>query len=601
MSAAGSLGPGGEGVGLWLGAGVLAVALHAGIVGAGMAGLFGRAPDTAGEVQVEVLAVPASVAAAQAPPAEAAAAVTPAPLAATAPAAERLSASAETSAAGRVAAVEVAPAAAAERVAATETAASAPAAAAERLAPASDGAAATPAAPTETEVPAAAVERLAATGTEAAAPIAPAAERLAGSTPDAPAPVSAPDRVVALADAAAASVAPVAEAAAVPGRAAEALMALPSAGPEPVAAPIVAATPPRPDSVAALAPVSVGAERIAALPEAVPEPAAPVATPVASAATAVAPVVAAGAERVAALPEAPTAGPAPAAAPPARIAAVAPAPAGAERIAAVTPPPAAGPERLTPAASPPPRLAAAEPAPAAAEPPAQPPETGREREGVAAAPAAQTPEEANATYRSVLDFLAGYPAGPCFAALPSLSAEGRFQFETFARDAADLARFRLALERQTGALPNASMKPVTEAQCRALAFVQKSPAYPSFKLYFDLAERAIASGGVLEGTIGNTSSGFVSLLLIDDEGKVQDLTTFLRFSRGAAHFAIPMTLTAGPVETQQLLMAISTPAGLQSLRQMSGEPADKVFAAISLELVMKHQREDIALVAFSVR
>jgi hypothetical protein len=248
---------------------------------------------------------------------------------------------------------------------------------------------------------------------------------------------------------------------------------------------------------------------------------------------------------------------------------------------------------------------APDPAPAVtpvAAAPSLPPVSGAAQPGIAA-PGDRPPEAeaATQTYKTVLEVLAAYPAGPCFAALPSLSDTGSFQFETFARSADDLARFRTTLEVETGSLPNTTMKPISEAQCRTLAFVQDSPAYPAFQLYFDLANRSIASGEMLEGRIGNTSGGFISLLLIDDEGRVQNLGSFLKFTRGAALFRIPMTVQGAVVETQQLLLALSTPVSLQTVRDAAGQPAEAFFQDLGAELRAKGQKEDLALVAFSVR
>ncbi len=234
--------------------------------------------------------------------------------------------------------------------------------------------------------------------------------------------------------------------------------------------------------------------------------------------------------------------------------------------------------------------------------PVVPPTDGEETPGIASPNVpVQTAEEAQATYTDVLDVLRAYPVVDCFAALPSLSESNEFHLETFARSTDDLDQFRAALETETQTLPGTVMKPISAAQCDALPFITKSPQYPEFQLYFDLANRDIPSGSQLEGQIGNLTGGFMSLLLIDDDGIVQDLTSFLRFRPGVAEFSIPMTLQGSPVETRQLLMALSTTTRLQTLSGLSGQPADDVFSQLALEIALQGGGEDIALVAFSVR
>ncbi|SFR64922.1 hypothetical protein [Litoreibacter janthinus] len=253
------------------------------------------------------------------------------------------------------------------------------------------------------------------------------------------------------------------------------------------------------------------------------------------------------------------------------------------------------------------------PPPAIPQPPAPLPELAtslppppsdleEDQAGVASANAPeQTTEEAKETYDTVLDFLRSFDGGPCFAALPVLAEDGAFRFETFANSRADLGRFRQALEVETGTLPGTVMKPVSDAQCQALPFVTKAARYPEFQLYFDIATRDIPSGETLSGKLGNTSGGFVSLLLIDDEGVVQDLGSFLKFRPGYAGFDIPMTLKGSPVETQQLLMALSTRSRLKTLQTISGQPAADFFQRLAVEILLQGGGEDVALVAFSVR
>ncbi|RLJ36308.1 hypothetical protein BCF46_3776 [Litoreibacter meonggei] len=234
--------------------------------------------------------------------------------------------------------------------------------------------------------------------------------------------------------------------------------------------------------------------------------------------------------------------------------------------------------------------------------PPQPGTLTKEKSGVASASVPnESAEQAQDIYNSVLNFLRSFDGGPCFAALPVLAEDGAFRFETFANSRADLTRFRQAIEIETGTLPGTVMKPVSDAQCQALPFVTAAARYPEFQLYLDLVTRDIPSGELLSGKLGNTSGGFVSLLLIDDEGVVQDLGSFLKFRAGFAGFDIPMTLKGSPVETQQLLMALSTRARLKTLQSLSGQHAKDFFQRLAVEILLQGGGEDMALVAFSVR
>jgi hypothetical protein len=394
------------------------------------------------------------------------------------------------------------------------------------------------------------------------------------------------------------------------------------------------ASQPRAEAVAAVrpdAPATAPRQRVAARPEPVPQDA--LRAPVVAAPRVTAPAASAAPARVptlrAAAPkpvERETATAVRVPATPSRVTAVKPAP-EATPSPSEAPAPETAPVRTAPTPAAPPRVVAARPAPAASRParvsavpratvaatppaateevaalPSLPPVSGAARPGIAApTPEVVLPATPTETYETTLDVLASYAGGPCFAALPTLGDDGAFQLETFARSRSDLDKFRGALETRTGALPDTRMKPVSDAQCEALAYLQNSPAYPQYQIFFDLKAYTIPSGSVLEGKIGNTGGGFLSFLIIDDEGLVQDLGSFLRFTRGAALFRIPMTIKGSPVETQQLLMALSTPARLETVQAASGTPARQFFAALEAELRRKGVREDLAMVAFSVK
>ncbi|MGR3795334.1 hypothetical protein [Vannielia sp. SX4] len=262
------------------------------------------------------------------------------------------------------------------------------------------------------------------------------------------------------------------------------------------------------------------------------------------------------------------------------------------------------PERVAPVATPAPVTEEAPEEEAAAPPPERESELpGPGTTGGLAAPAPESDiSEADRTrYTAILDYLRTYDGGACFAALPALGEEtAQLTLDAFGPTSASLDGFRAGLEAETGEIPNTFLKPVSEAQCATLGFIREASAYPAFNLYFDMAERTIASGDYLEGRILNVSGQVVHFLLIDDEGTVQALDGFLQFTRQGASFSIPMNLTAGPVVTQQLLLAVGTPARLDVVKEQNGTEATAFFAALTKELEARGISPDLSMVAFSV-
>ncbi|MEM8851666.1 MAG: hypothetical protein AAGE03_16745, partial [Pseudomonadota bacterium] len=121
-------------------------------------------------------------------------------------------------------------------------------------------------------------------------------------------------------------------------------------------------------------------------------------------------------------------------------------------------------------------------------------------------------------------------------------------------------------------------------QCPALTFLRAQPRYPAFRLNLGLAQADIASGGTLVGRVEGGGAGYTSLLLVDDNGVVQDLRRFLRFTGGRAEFAIPMTRDGVARETSQLLIAIATPTRPATIADLAGRLATDVFPALAEEI-----------------
>ena len=207
-----------------------------------------------------------------------------------------------------------------------------------------------------------------------------------------------------------------------------------------------------------------------------------------------------------------------------------------------------------------------------------------------------------ARYAAILDYLKTYEGGGCFAALPALGEEtGQLTLDAFGETSKRLDGFKDGLDASAGIVPGTYMKPVSDAQCATLQFIKKVPRYPAFGVYFDLAEREITSGTILKGEIHNTGGLILHFLLVDDEGTVQSLDSFLKFSRIAAQFEIPMTFQGGPIVTQQLLLAIGSPVRLNTVKEMNGSPAVSFFDALETERANRSLDLDLSMVAFSVR
>ena len=160
----------------------------------------------------------------------------------------------------------------------------------------------------------------------------------------------------------------------------------------------------------------------------------------------------------------------------------------------------------------------------------------------------------------------------CLVALPRRDGAGLM--ETFARSALTPED---AAVRQTRTL-------VDPRQCPALGFIRNNRDYPATGIGLRLDTPEVASGGRLTGVLRGVAGRYVTLLLIDDNGVVQDLQRFLAFSGNLTRFDVPVTRAGPSRDTSQLLLAIATRQPPDAIRTRIGRLAQEVFLDLGGEL-----------------
>lgn len=212
-----------------------------------------------------------------------------------------------------------------------------------------------------------------------------------------------------------------------------------------------------------------------------------------------------------------------------------------------------------------------------------------------------------ARYGALVEYLRIYEPrnGDCFAALP-LVVSKRKELEIVAlgslpEDTAGLAK---SIEQATGISVSVSTHLVSNSQCEPLRLTSSLFDYPVFPVNFELERREIPNGGTLGGMITHVGSSQVHLLLIDDEGLVQDLSPFLVDRGSEKVFSIgPLRANRSQVSLKQLLLVLSTPNELPSLNVLSrgALEATNFFSLLSEDLVSTNQSGvGLAIEAFSV-
>lgn len=247
-----------------------------------------------------------------------------------------------------------------------------------------------------------------------------------------------------------------------------------------------------------------------------------------------------------------------------------------ERLAAITPNPQGAeqpaPLRLTPVNAPP-----------LTQPPAP-----------SAAPL--TPEEA--TLNDLVQRIRDRFGDPCLVALPQRQNGGDPLVIVVAAQDRVINTFTQAVLNDADTPIEHRSVLIDARQCPALNLARESTNYPSFRLSMNLRTPIVSNGGRLIGTINNVAGMYTSLLLIDDNGVVQDLRRFTSFVSGRAEFDVPVSRAGAARDTSQLLLAVATQTRPNTISQRAGRLAKDFFPALQDEL---GSGAIIALVPFEVR
>lgn len=135
-------------------------------------------------------------------------------------------------------------------------------------------------------------------------------------------------------------------------------------------------------------------------------------------------------------------------------------------------------------------------------------------------------------------------------------------------------------------------------QCPAVDFARANAAYPAFPLSIALQTANVPDPGTLSGQVRAAAGRHVTLLLVDDNGVVQDLRRFMRFAGPVAQFEVPVRRDGGARETAQMLVALATAAPPRSIALQDGQTAERMFASLTQEF---GPSVSMAVTAFALR
>ncbi|KIC47760.1 hypothetical protein RA29_19310 [Tateyamaria sp. ANG-S1] len=117
-------------------------------------------------------------------------------------------------------------------------------------------------------------------------------------------------------------------------------------------------------------------------------------------------------------------------------------------------------------------------------------------------------------------------------------------------------------------------------QCALLDALRQADSYPASRIGLALDSNTLSSGDSLTGRVIGAGGLFVTLLLVDDNGVVQDMAPFVTLDGTTPVFDAPIARSGPARATRQILVALGTTDAPLEIEQLLGRVAQDVFTAI---------------------
>jgi len=190
-------------------------------------------------------------------------------------------------------------------------------------------------------------------------------------------------------------------------------------------------------------------------------------------------------------------------------------------------------------------------------------------------------------------FLQQYDGGDCFLIMPVAIGASAAVVEGFGASTAPFEALDRAFRQSQGFEASIGIRLVTPPQCPAITFLSKVRGDASRAPRISLGSVKFRPADTITGSIENFANRVVELLMISEDGQVQNLSYYLQPGTDALSFSIEIKRSEESLGSSvpQLIMAVTTPRVLDSLRQPRPTPADQFF----LQVLNEAQRSNMTI------
>jgi serine/threonine protein kinase len=210
--------------------------------------------------------------------------------------------------------------------------------------------------------------------------------------------------------------------------------------------------------------------------------------------------------------------------------------------------------------------------------PARPQESAKQPETQAALPKTPSPTTTLPANRleSIRSYLDQYKGGDCFLIVPVAIGQRTAILEGFGSSPGPFDTFAQDFRGEQGFNASVGIRQIAQPQCPAIKFVNELHVDRARAPRINLDNVELKGGDMLSGSVENFSNRTIELLLITDDGQVQNLSSLLKPGTDSMSFTIGLQGNKADA-APQLLMAIASSRALESLRSSQPVAADIFF------------------------
>lgn len=131
--------------------------------------------------------------------------------------------------------------------------------------------------------------------------------------------------------------------------------------------------------------------------------------------------------------------------------------------------------------------------------------------------------------------------------------------------------------------PTLASEVIDLRQCATLDAIRQSESYPANRIGLSLESTTLESGDSLRGRVIGAGGLFLTMLLVDDNGVVQNLAPFVRMEDATPVFEAPVARSGPARTTRQMLVVMGTKGAPIDVSGQIGREAQDLFALIPSE------------------